>query len=82
MRFVPDDKVVVLGLVSTKTPRLESSEDLRSRIRQAARYFPLAQLALSTQCGFASSVIGNEIGEEAEFEKLRLVVKAAEEAWP
>lgn len=67
--------------MSSKTARLESSEELRSRIRQAARYFPLAQLAVSTQCGFASSVIGNEIGEQAEFEKLRLVVKVAEEVW-
>jgi len=81
LRLVPDDKVVVLGLVSTKTSLLESAGDLQARIRDAARHFPLAQLALSPQCGFASSILGNEISELAELEKLKLVVTVARQVW-
>jgi 5-methyltetrahydropteroyltriglutamate--homocysteine methyltransferase len=81
LRRVPDDKVVVLGLVSTKTPRLENPDELKLRIRDAARHFPLPQLALSTQCGFASSILGNEISEQAQLEKLKLVVRVADQVW-
>jgi 5-methyltetrahydropteroyltriglutamate--homocysteine methyltransferase len=81
LRLVPDDKVVVLGLVSTKTPLLESADELQLRIRDAAQHFPLAQLALSPQCGFASSILGNEISEQAESAKLELVVRVANRVW-
>lgn len=81
LRLIPDDKVVILGLVSTKTPLLENAKELKIRIRDAARYFPLAQLALSTQCGFASSVLGNEISDQAQWAKLELVVQAARDVW-
>lgn len=73
--------MVVLGLVSTKTPVLENADDLESRIRDAARHFPLAQLALSPQCGFASSILGNELSEQAESDKLKLVVNIAKRIW-
>jgi 5-methyltetrahydropteroyltriglutamate--homocysteine methyltransferase len=81
LKWVPDHKVVVLGLVSTKTPRLERVDALRGRIHEAARHFPLAQLALSPQCGFASSILGNEISVRAEVEKLKLVVRTAKRVW-
>jgi 5-methyltetrahydropteroyltriglutamate--homocysteine methyltransferase len=77
----PDDKQVVLGLVSTKTPELETTEELQARIDEAARFFPRAQLGLSTQCGFASIVAGNPIGEQDEERKLRLVADTAHAAW-
>ena len=81
LKWVPEDKWVVLGLVSTKTSRLESCDALRIRIDEAARYFPLEQLAVSPQCGFASSILGNEIGVQAQIEKLKLVVRVAQQIW-
>lgn len=81
MRFVPKDKIVVLGLVSSKIPELEHKDDLKKRIDEAAQFVPMAQLALSPQCGFSSTVQGNEITEEDEFAKLRLVVETANEVW-
>lgn len=78
---VPEDKVAVLGLVTTKTPRRETVEELESRIMEAARYFPLDQLALSPQCGFATSVIGNNISVEDEEYKLRTIAETAERVW-
>jgi 5-methyltetrahydropteroyltriglutamate--homocysteine methyltransferase len=78
---VPRDKQVVLGLVSTKHPALESAELLIARIEQAARYFPRDQLALSPQCGFASGMRGNPLDEEAEERKLRLVAEVAHRVW-
>jgi 5-methyltetrahydropteroyltriglutamate--homocysteine methyltransferase len=57
LRHVPDDKFVVLGLITTKTPRMETRQELTQRVRDASRYVPLERLALSPQCGFASSVI-------------------------
>lgn len=81
LRHVPDDKVVVLGLVTTKTPRLETLEELVERIREASRYVPLERLALSPQCGFASSIIGNRISVEDQKYKLRLVVATARNIW-
>ncbi|HCB02878.1 MAG TPA: 5-methyltetrahydropteroyltriglutamate--homocysteine S-methyltransferase [Nocardioides sp.] len=81
LRFVPRGKQVVLGLVTTKTGQLESKDDLKRRIDEAARYVPLEQLCLSTQCGFSSTVEGNELTVEQERAKLRLVVETAEEVW-
>jgi 5-methyltetrahydropteroyltriglutamate--homocysteine methyltransferase len=77
----PDDKQVVLGLVSSKSPELESAEELTGRIDEAGRFFPREQLGLSTQCGFASVVFGNPITEADEEAKLRLVADAAQAAW-
>lgn len=79
---VPDDKVIVLGLVTTKTPREESADELRARIREASQYIPLERLALSTQCGFASVAPGNAISPEAQAKKLRLVADVARQVWP
>lgn len=81
LRFVPKGKIVVLGLVTTKLPQLESKVELKRRIEEAARYCPLDQLALSPQCGFSSNDIGNKITIEDEIAKLRLVVEVAREVW-
>ncbi|HZS79424.1 MAG TPA: cobalamin-independent methionine synthase II family protein [Ktedonobacteraceae bacterium] len=81
LRHVPEDRFVVLGLVTTKKPRLESSEELRHRIEEASRYFPLERLALSPQCGFASTMEGNRISFEDEKRKLELVASVAREVW-
>jgi methionine synthase II (cobalamin-independent) len=78
---VPGDKVVVLGLVSTKFGRMEPADGLAARIEEAARYFPRDQLALSTQCGFASAGPGNAISEGAQENKLRLVGEVAGRVW-
>lgn len=78
---MPEDKVVVLGLVSTKTGRQETREEVTARIQAASRFLPLDQLALSPQCGFSSSVIGNRISVEDEKRKLRLIVETAEAVW-
>jgi 5-methyltetrahydropteroyltriglutamate--homocysteine methyltransferase len=80
LRFVKD-KGVVLGLISSKTPVLESIEALESRIREASKHIDLTQLAISPQCGFASTVAGNPVTEEIEYEKLRLTVRVAERIW-
>ncbi len=81
LRYLPKGKTVVLGLVTTKFGALESKDDLKNRIDQAARYAPLEQLALSPQCGFSSTVHGNDIAVEAQRAKLRLVVETAREVW-
>jgi 5-methyltetrahydropteroyltriglutamate--homocysteine methyltransferase len=78
---IPGDKVVVLGLVSTKNDELESPADLRQRIDEAGAVFPRDQLALSTQCGFASGAQGNPIEWDTQLRKLRLVSEVAHEAW-
>ncbi len=77
LRFMPEDKTVVLGLVSTKTPELESADELRRRIDEAARYVDPERLALSPQCGFASTAPGNPLTPEDQRAKLRLVVQVA-----
>ena len=77
----PDDKQVVHWLVSTKTPRLETPDELRGRIDDAARFFARDQLGLSTQCGFASIAAGNPITEADEERKLRLVADTAHAVW-
>jgi 5-methyltetrahydropteroyltriglutamate--homocysteine methyltransferase len=81
LRFVPRNKKIVLGLVTTKTGDLEKAEDIKRRIDEASRYIPLEQLALSPQCGFSSTVLGNNISVEAEIAKLSLVVNVASEVW-
>jgi len=81
LRFMPKDKCVVLGLVSTKVPQLESKDLLKRRIDEAARYVPLERLALSPQCGFASTYHGNKVTVDDQWAKLRLVVEVAQEVW-
>lgn len=81
LRFVPRNKQIVLGLVTTKTGDLEKAEDIKRRINEASRYVPLEQLALSPQCGFSSTVLGNNITVEAQRAKLSLVVNVANEVW-
>jgi 5-methyltetrahydropteroyltriglutamate--homocysteine methyltransferase len=81
LRFVPSDKGVVLGLVSSKLPQLEAPADLIRRVEEASRYVPLENLALSPQCGFASSLEGNLLTEEEQWNKLRLVVDTAAQIW-
>ena len=78
---MPKGKVVVLGLVSSKRPALERKEDLIKRVQEAARFLPLEQLAISPQCGFASTMEGNLITEEEQWAKLQLVVEVAREVW-
>jgi 5-methyltetrahydropteroyltriglutamate--homocysteine methyltransferase len=81
LRFLPKGKIVVLGLVTTKLGVLERKDDLKRRIDEAARFVPLEQLALSPQCGFSSTVHGNNIPFEAQRDKLRLVVETAADVW-
>jgi 5-methyltetrahydropteroyltriglutamate--homocysteine methyltransferase len=81
LRFVPEGKLVVLGLVTTKRGELEQKDDLKRRIEEATQYVPLDQLCLSPQCGFSSTVEGNQLTYEQEVAKLRLIVETAEEVW-
>lgn len=81
LRHLPAGKTVVLGLVSTKTPRLESKDDLKHRIGEAAKYVPLERLSLSPQCGFASNFAGNPLTIDDQRRKLALVVETAREVW-
>ena len=81
LRHIPDDRVVVLGLVSSKTPRLESPSDLKARIADASRVVPLERLALSPQCGFASTHEGNALSEAEQRHKLELVARTAKDVW-
>ncbi len=81
LRFVPKDKVVVLGLVSTKVSELETVDQLKRRIDEAAKFIPLEQLAISPQCGFASDVVGNLISEDDQKRKLEVVVETARQVW-
>jgi 5-methyltetrahydropteroyltriglutamate--homocysteine methyltransferase len=81
LRFMPPGKMVVLGLVTTKRPELESEDDLKRRIDQAAKYVPLDQLCLSGQCGFSSTVEGNALSYDQQLAKLRLIVDVARDVW-
>jgi methionine synthase II (cobalamin-independent) len=82
LRFLPKgEKCVVLGLVTTKKGELESKDDLKRRIEEAARFAPLEQLCLSPQCGFSSTVEGNELTHDDQWRKLALIVEVAEEVW-
>jgi 5-methyltetrahydropteroyltriglutamate--homocysteine methyltransferase len=81
LRFVPKGKTIVLGLVTSKSGRLENRDALRRRIDEAAKYVPLEQLCLSPQCGFASTEEGNILAEDEQWAKLALIVELAEEIW-
>jgi 5-methyltetrahydropteroyltriglutamate--homocysteine methyltransferase len=81
LRFLPKGKVAVLGLVTTKSGKLESKDELKRRIDEAAKHAPLEQLALSPQCGFSSGIGGNAMDVAGEVAKLRLVVETAREVW-
>jgi len=81
LRFVPRDKTVVLGLVSSKRPELEDADQLARRIDEAARFLPIERLALSPQCGFASTMEGNLLSEEVQWRKLGLVSATARRVW-
>jgi len=82
LRFVPRGKTVVLGLVSTKLPEMETTDQLLRRIEEASQYVPVDQLALSPQCGFASNEEGNLLTEDQQWRKLELVVQTARKVWP
>ncbi len=81
LRFVPPDKTVVLGLVTSKTGTLESKDTIKRRIDEATEFLRLEQLCLSPQCGFASTEEGNILGEEEQWAKLRMIVQVAQEVW-
>jgi 5-methyltetrahydropteroyltriglutamate--homocysteine methyltransferase len=81
LRFLPKGKTMVLGLVTTKFGQMESKDTLKRRIDEAAKYVPMEQLALSPQCGFSSTVHGNNIAVEDQRNKLRLVIETANEVW-
>ena len=81
LRHVPTSKTVVLGLVTTKTPELEPKDFLKKRIDEASKYFPLEQMCVSTQCGFASVIVGNPLTIDEEEKKLGLVVDVARDTW-
>jgi len=81
LRFLPKGKIAVLGLVTTKSPKLETKDALKRRIDEASRYAPLEQLALSPQCGFSSGIGGNAMTVEDEIAKLKLVVETARDVW-
>jgi 5-methyltetrahydropteroyltriglutamate--homocysteine methyltransferase len=81
LRFVPEGKLVVLGLVTTKRGELEQKDELKRRLDEASKYVPIEQLCLSPQCGFSSTVEGNQLTYEQEVAKLRLIVETAEEVW-
>jgi len=81
LRFIKD-QTVVLGLITSKFPVLEDKGAVKARIKEATKYVPLNQLALSPQCGFSSTEEGNILTEEAQWAKVRLVVEIAKEVWP
>ncbi len=81
LRFVPKGKTVVLGLVTSKSGKLEAREEIKRRIDQAAKFVPLEQLALSPQCGFASTEEGNILAEDEQWAKLAMIVEIADEVW-
>lgn len=81
LRYLPKGKKLILGLVSSKTGRLENPDDLKRRIDEASRYVPLDQLGISPQCGFSSTVLGNKLTIQDQIAKLELVVRVAREVW-
>ena len=78
---VPDDKIVVLGLVTTKSPRRETVSELSERIQNASRFIAMERLALSPQCGFSTSIIGNQITPEDQKRKLEVIAETARQVW-
>ena len=81
LRFVPRNKMVVLGLVTSKRGELEAKDQLKRRIEEASRFVEIDQLCLSPQCGFSSTFEGNDLTREQQFDKLRLIVETAQEVW-
>jgi 5-methyltetrahydropteroyltriglutamate--homocysteine methyltransferase len=81
LRFVPPGKMIVLGIMTSKKADLESKDTLKRRIDEAARYVPMEQLAISPQCGFSSTVQGNQITEDVQWRKLQRLVEVAAETW-
>jgi len=81
LRFVPKAKIAVLGLITTKLARVETVDELRRRIDETSRYLPLDQLAISPQCGFASSIRGNLLTEDEQFQKLDVMLETARKVW-
>jgi 5-methyltetrahydropteroyltriglutamate--homocysteine methyltransferase len=81
LRFVRPGTIAVLGLVSTKSPAIESADELKRRIETAARYLPIEQLAISPQCGFASDIVGNPVSEDDQWRKLEVVQRVANDVW-
>ena len=81
LRLVPKDRIVVLGLVTTKTGQLEDKDAIKRRIDEAAKFIDIEQLALSPQCGFASSEEGNVLAEQEQWAKLAMIVDIAGEVW-
>jgi 5-methyltetrahydropteroyltriglutamate--homocysteine methyltransferase len=81
LRAVPEDKMVVLGLVTTKTGRRETQEELTRRIAEATQFVPLERLALSPQCGFATSVMGNAVSVEDQRHKLQVIAATGRAVW-
>ena len=78
---VPDDKMAILGLVTTKSSRRETLEELEARIREASRFIGIERLGISPQCGFATSILGNKISAEDQEYKLKLVADTAHQIW-
>lgn len=81
LAYVPEDRTVVLGLVTTKTPRHETTEELEARIREASEHVPLERMAISPQCGFSTSIVGNAVTVEDQERKLKTIVETAEKLW-
>tara|TARA_B100001013_G_C24363055_1_gene345094 strand:+ start:178 stop:468 length:291 start_codon:yes stop_codon:yes gene_type:complete len=81
LKDISDDKIAVLGLVTTKTPRRETPRALIARIREASCFIPIERLALSPQCGFSTSIVGNHITVADEKHKLRVIVETAKAVW-
>ncbi|RYD50546.1 MAG: hypothetical protein EOP60_11445, partial [Sphingomonadales bacterium] len=81
LRHVPTGKTVVLGLVTTKLADMETADDVKSRVAEAAKFMPLDQMALSPQCGFSSTVHGNDIAMEQQSAKMQLVIDVARDVW-
>jgi 5-methyltetrahydropteroyltriglutamate--homocysteine methyltransferase len=81
LRFVPKNKTVVLGLVTSKSGKLESKDELKRRIDEATKFIALDQLCLSPQCGFASTEEGNILADDEQWAKLRMIVELGDEVW-
>src|SRR5262249_38170604 len=81
LRYLSGDKVAVLGLITTKKGLLESKDQIKRRVDEASKFVPLTRLALSPQCGFASTIAGNALSEDEQRKKLELVVGVAREVW-
>ena len=81
LRFLPKDKFVVLGLISSKSPQMEDKDTLKRKVEAAAKYFPMERMGISPQCGFASTAPGNPLTEDIQWKKLNLAIEISEELW-